>query len=116
MNQHSPHTAPRLSTCAIVLASASLLAACAGNGAFGPEAPLYLCEAGFEFRARFIDDSVVIDSSGSRDVLFRDAGGTGQQAFYGNARMKAEFGMGSSGREAIVRYPLLPLALRCVRQ
>ncbi len=116
MRQPKPHTASRLSRCFLVLVSVSLLAACAGNGVFGPASPLYICEAGFEFRARFVDNSVIIDSSGSRDVLFRDAGGTGNQTFYGNPRMKAEFGIGSTGREAILRYPLLPLVLRCVRQ
>jgi hypothetical protein len=34
---------------------------------------------------------------------------------YSNPRMKAEFGLGATGREAIVRYPLLPLAARCAR-
>ena len=45
---------------------------------------------------------------GSRgnDVLLRDAGGmTPQQTVYSNARMRAEFGLGASGREAILRYP-----------
>jgi hypothetical protein len=29
--------------------------------------------------------------------------------------MRAEFGLGASGREAVLRYPLLPLVARCVR-
>ena len=92
-----------------------MLSGCASKG-WQAEAPLYRCEAGIEFRARFIDDTVVLDGSGSYDVLYRDAGGTGQQAFYRNPRMRAEFGLGASGREAIVRYPLLPLVVRCVRE
>ena len=92
-----------------------LLAACADKG-WKAEAPLYRCEAGVEFRARFSDNTVVVDGTGTYDVLYRDAGGTGNQAFYSNPRMKAEFGLGPTGREAILRYPLLPLVVRCVRE
>jgi hypothetical protein len=49
------------------------------------------------------------------DVLYRDAGGTGNQTHYRNPRVRAEFGLGPTGREAILRYPLLPLVVRCVR-
>lgn len=98
-----------------LLLSVSLLAACASKGEWGGEAPLYRCEAGVEFRARFIDNTAVVDGSRGYDVLYRDAGGTGDQAFYRNPRMRAEFGLGPTGREAILRYPLLPLVLRCVR-
>ncbi|MDB5966104.1 MAG: hypothetical protein JWQ72_2604 [Polaromonas sp.] len=89
------------------------LAACAGGPA--GDTPRYRCEAGVEFTARFVDDSVVLDGSRGYDVLYRDAGGVGQQTVYSNPRMRAEFGLGPGGREAIVRYPLLPLVLRCVR-
>lgn len=95
--------------------SASLLTACAGPGN-QPEAPFYRCEAGVDFRARFIDNSVALTGSRGHEVLYRDAGGTGEQAFYSNPRMKAEFGLGPTGREAIVRYPLVPLVVRCVRE
>ena len=91
------------------------LAACASKDQQA-KAPLYRCETGIEFRATFIDDTAVLDGSRGRDVLYRDAGGTGQQAFYRNPRMRAEFGLGASGREAIVRYPLLPLVVRCMRE
>ena len=94
-----------------------LLTACANKG-WQAEAPLYRCEAGIEFRARFIDDTAVLDGSGAAngyDVLYRDAGGTGLQTHYRNPRIRAEFGLGPSGREAILRYPLLPLVVRCVR-
>ena len=81
------------------------------------EAPLYRCENAIEFRARFIDNSAVLDGSRGHDVLYRDAGGvTPGQTVYSNIRMRAEFGLGSSGREAILRYPLLPLVVRCVRE
>ncbi|MBX3660045.1 MAG: hypothetical protein KF740_16545 [Ramlibacter sp.] len=92
-----------------------LLAACAGP-ASGPAAPQYHCEHGIEFSVRFIDDSAVLEGPRGREVLYRDAGGvTPQQSVYSNTRMRAEFGLGASGREAIVRYPLLPLAARCAR-
>ncbi|MES2414273.1 MAG: hypothetical protein V4614_10760 [Pseudomonadota bacterium] len=91
------------------------MAGCADKG-WHAEAPLYRCEAGVEFRASFIDNTVVVDGSGGYDVLYRDAGGVGEQAFYRNPRMRAEFGLGASGREAILRYPLLPLVVRCVRE
>lgn len=94
-----------------------LLTACANKG-WQAEAPLYRCEAGVEFKARFIDDTAVLDGTGAAngyDVLYRDAGGTGSQTFYRNPRVRAEFGLGPSGREAILRYPLLPLVVRCVR-
>lgn len=95
--------------------SASLLTACAGPGN-QPEAPFYRCEAGVDFRARFIDNSVALTGSRGHEVLYRDAGGAGAQAFYSNPRMKAEFGLGPSGREAILRYLLVPLVVRCVRE
>ena len=104
----------RLSTPAALL-FVLVLAACADKR-LQAEAPLYRCEAGIEFRARFMEDAVVLDGPGSYDVLYRDAGGTGRQAFYRNPRMRAEFGLGASGREAIVRYSLLPLVVRCVRE
>lgn len=80
------------------------------------EAALYRCENAIEFRARFIDNSAVLDGSRGYDVLYRDAGGvTPSQTVYSNIRMRAEFGLGPSGREAILRYPLLPLVVRCMR-
>jgi hypothetical protein len=99
-----------------LLASATaLLAGCAGLGA-GPSGPQYRCEHGITFSARFADNSAVLTGSGGQDVLYRDAGGQGpQQTVYSNPRLRVEFGLGASGREAILRYPLLPLVARCVR-
>ena len=101
-----------------ILTLISALAGCAGTSdrKSQTEAPLYRCENAIEFRARFIDNSAVLDGSRGYDVLYRDAGGvTPSQTVYSNIRMRAEFGLGSSGREAILRYPLLPLVVRCVR-
>ena len=97
-------------------AFASALAGCA-SAPPGPSLTHYRCEAGVEFTVRFVDDSAVLDA-GPRgyDVLLRDAVGlTPQQTVYRNPRVRAEFGLGTSGREAILRYPLLPLVVRCVR-
>ena len=83
----------------------------------GPALPRYRCEQNVEFTVRFVDDTALLDA-GARgyDVLNRDAGGlTPRQTVYSNARMRAEFGLGASGSEAILRYPLLPLVVRCVR-
>jgi hypothetical protein len=100
---------------AAVLLLCALLTSCASKG-WQAEAPLYRCEAGVEFRARFIDNTAVLDATSGYDVLYRDAGGVGQQTVYANPRMRAEFGLGPSGREAILRYALLPLVVRCVRE
>ena len=101
---------------AIGLMLCSALAGCASKG-WQAEAPLYRCENAIEFRARFIDDTAVLDGSRGYDVLLRDAGGVGDgQTVYSNPRMRAEFGLGPTGREAILRYPLLPLVVRCVRE
>ena len=82
-----------------------------------PAPQLYRCEYNLEFTVRFVDDTAVLDAGlRGRDVLYRDAGGTtAQQSVYSSPRMRAEFGLGASGREAIVRYPLLPLVARCAR-
>ncbi len=94
------------------------LAGCAAPSGSSGQAtlPHYRCEQGIDFSVNFVDDSAVLNGSGGQDVLFRTAGGQGDmQRFYSNPRMKAEFGLGASGREAILRYPLLPLVVRCAR-
>ena len=101
----------------------SVLAGCAGSSgnsgrsSTGQVNPAqYRCENAVEFSARFIDDTAVLDGSRGYDLLYRDAGGQGAlQSVYSNPRLRAEFGLGATGREAILRYPLLPLVLRCVR-
>jgi hypothetical protein len=96
------------------LLGALALGACAGRS--GQAGALYRCEHGVEFTVRFIDDTALLDGSRGHDLLYRDAGGQGnQQTVYSNERVRAEFGLGASGREAVLRYPLLPLMARCVR-
>ena len=67
------------------------------------------------FTARFMGDSVALDSSRGYEVLFAKSKVEQDKQEYSNPRMAASFGLGSSGREAQLRYPLLPLIARCVR-
>ena len=99
------------------MALAVLLTGCAtGNFGSSSTGQRYRCEQGLQFSVKFVDDSALIDSSRGYNVLYRDAGGQGEgQTVYSNAMVRAEFGLGVSGREAILRYPLLPLVARCVR-
>jgi hypothetical protein len=77
--------------------------------------PHYRCDQGVEFTVRFSDDTAVVDAGPrGNDVLLRDAGGaTPQQTVYSNPRMRAEFGLGVTGREALLRYAQPPLSVHC---
>jgi hypothetical protein len=111
-------------------AALSLLAACASNPVTAPAAPaaakpldFYRCEYGIEFTAKFVDNSVTLDSSRGYDVLFKDSKASASPVSpsvtpveYSNPRMNATFNLGVTGREAVLRYPLLPLVSRCVRE
>ena len=106
-----------VSAMAFATALTVFLTGCAtGTLGSAPAGQRYRCEQGIEFSVKFVDDSALIDSSRGYNVLFRDAGGQGEgQTVYSNAVVRAEFGLGASGREAVLRYPLLPLVARCVR-
>jgi hypothetical protein len=102
----------------LVAIGAAVLSACAQN----PSAPVaserYRCELGIEFTARFQDNSVALDTTRGYELLFRDAKplpDPPKPNEYRNAHMSAEFKLGANGSEALLRYPLLPLAARCVR-
>ena len=102
-------------TARIMWLGLAALTGCAGQSWQSAE-PLYRCEHGIEFRAKFIDNTAVLDGTRGQQVLFRDAGGLNEkQTVYSTPLMRAEFGLGASGKEAILRYPLLPLVARCVR-
>ncbi|MBG9388849.1 hypothetical protein [Caenimonas aquaedulcis] len=103
--------------------------AAAGPAASAPAAPAavappvasnaahYRCDQGIEFSVRFADDSATVEA-GARgtDVLLRDAGGTTpQQTVYSNTRMRAEFGLGAAGNEAMLHYASPALQARCAR-
>jgi hypothetical protein len=93
------------------------LAGCAQQGP-APASESYRCEHGIGFTARFSGDSVTLDSNRGYELLFRDGKplpDPPKPNEYRNPRMSAEFKMGASGTEALLRYPLLPLVARCVR-
>ena len=139
MNKHmNKHMNKVWQTRMTTLMLGGMLAGCAGTGtgissgsgtgsaiSSAGRAPLYQCEHGIAFTVKFADNTALLSGvrmpsgrpgAGDQDLLLRDAGGQGaQQAFYSNPRMRAEFGLGASGREAILRYPLLPLVVRCLR-
>ena len=77
--------------------------------------PHYQCSNGTEFTARFVDDTAELTGSRGKDILYRDAGGQGAQTVYSNSQLRAEFGLGSSGREAKLHYLQPPLLTRCMR-
>jgi hypothetical protein len=98
-----------------VWALVAVLTGCAGSSAPSGEQS-WRCEHGIDFRVRFVDDSALLEGTRANEVLFRDAGGQGpRQSVYSNATMRAEFGLGAQGREALLTYPALPLKARCVR-
>ncbi|HEY0887924.1 MAG TPA: hypothetical protein VGE20_21710, partial [Ramlibacter sp.] len=78
----------------------------------------YRCDHGIAFTVRHGEDSVTIDAGPrGRHTLLRDAGGvTPQHTVYGNDRLKAEFGLGAAGTEAILRSAEPPLVARCMRE
>ena len=110
----APNTRPIAMVWASGLAAACVasVVGCASQPA--PEAlAQYRCEHNIDFTARFVDDSVLVRDTRGQDVLYRTAGQP--PGHYSNPRMSAEFGLGASGREAVLRYPMLPLVARCVR-
>jgi len=102
----------------MLLAGVAALAGCAGLTG-GPSAtlanPVYRCEQGLRFTVRFVNDTAVLKGARGDDVLLRDAGGQGTQTVYSNPRLRAEFGAGAGGREAVLQYLKQPLVARCVR-
>ena len=110
-------------------AAISLLGACVSSPVAAPVAaaakPLdfYRCEYGIEFTAKFVDNTVMLDSSRGYDILFKDSKASASPTSpsitpveYSNPRMNATFNLGVTGRAAVLRYPLLPLVSRCVRE
>ena len=80
------------------------------------EAERYRCENDIAFTVKFANDSATVSSNLGYEVLYRTAGGLSpSQTVFINPRMRAEFGLGTTGREAILRYLLQPVVVRCVR-
>lgn len=96
------------------LAGLAVLAGCAVPGV-GPSAAgsLYRCDQGQPFSVSFGDDSAALKGPRGDELLLRDAGGQGAQTVYSNPRLRAQFGLGANGREALLQYLGQPLELRC---
>ncbi|QJC58112.1 hypothetical protein HC248_03449 [Polaromonas vacuolata] len=76
----------------------------------------YRCDHSTEFLANFTVDTVVLDSTRGQETLYLDAGGQGAgQKVFSNPRMRAEFGLGANGRQAVLHYPTKPVLVRCSR-
>jgi hypothetical protein len=101
-----------------ISAMMALITACANTISKEPPAQRYRCELGIEFSARFSGESVALDTTRGYELLFKDAKPLPDPAKhneYRNPRMSVEFQLGKDGREALLRYPSLPLVVRCVR-
>ena len=106
-----------------ILILCALLAGCAMDtnppktAAVDPDLGLYRCENDVAFTVKFANDSATINSNRGYEVLYRTAGGlTPTQTVYINPRMRAEFGLGNTGKEAILRYLLQPVVVRCAKE
>lgn len=82
-----------------------------------PAATHYRCDHDAAFTVEYGDDAATLAVNGhGREVLPRDAGGvTPQQTVYSSERLRAEFGLGPKGDEAVLRYAEPPLVLHCSR-
>jgi hypothetical protein len=103
---------------AFYIATTMAMAGCAteSNLLRAPEADRYRCENDVAFTVKFASDSATVNSNRGYEVLYRSAGGlTPNQTVYSNPRMRAEFGLGATGQEAILRYLLQPVVVRCAR-
>jgi hypothetical protein len=101
-----------------MLAALSILAGCAQQGSAADAGQRYRCEHGLEFTARFSGESVALNTTRGYELLFRDAKplpDPPKPNEYRNPVASVEFGLGQDGREALLRYPLLPLVVRCVK-
>jgi hypothetical protein len=78
----------------------------------------YQCDHDAAFTVEYGDDAATLAVAGhGREVLPRDAGGvTPQQTVYSSERLRAEFGLGPDGDEAVLRYAEPPLVLHCSRR
>ena len=87
------------------------------NGQPVGTASLYKCDHAATFSVKFADDTAVLDGTRGHELLYRDAGGQGElQSVYSNPLLRAEFGLGASGKDAILRDLVLPRVLHCERQ
>ena len=110
------HSGQRMA-CAMALAGLAALAGCAGMRiAVRPRGRRFMqCDQNLKFSVKFVNDTAVLKGARGDDVLLRDAGGQGAQTVYSNPRLRAEFGLGAGGREAVLQYLQQPLMARCLR-
>jgi hypothetical protein len=82
-----------------------------------PAGTRYHCDHDAAFTVEYGDDAATLAVTGRpREVLPRDAGGvTPRQTVYSSERVRAEFGLGPRGDEAVLRYAEPPLVLHCSR-
>ena len=105
-----------------VLVCLTLWACAAGSNPFKTaEADRYRCENDVAFTVSFSANaeaqSATINSNRGYEVLYREMGGAGPtQTVYSNPRMRAEFGVSTNANQAVLRYLLQPVAVRCVRE
>jgi hypothetical protein len=77
----------------------------------------YRCDQGETISVRFDDGAVIVDAGTQPVVLLRDAGGlTPAQTAYSSTTLRAEFGLGAQGKEAVLRYASPARELHCVRE
>ncbi|HYF44474.1 MAG TPA: hypothetical protein VEA35_18765 [Ramlibacter sp.] len=117
----------------ITMAAAAALAGCAAVE-LGPLPPVsapvqassetaapglrYRCEQDLAIRVELASDSATVDAGPrGKEVLLRDAGGvTPQHTVFSNPRLRAEFGVGADGREAVLHWlQPQPRSVRCSR-
>ncbi|MGZ5181026.1 MAG: hypothetical protein ACXWC6_05935 [Ramlibacter sp.] len=81
------------------------------------EAPSYRCDGGVAFTVRDDGDFVLLRGLPRGDErLGRDAGGvTPSQTVYSSATLRAEFGLGSDGRDALLHDLVSAADLHCRR-
>ena len=108
------------------LAGVLLLGGCAAMPEHGPEPAAgsptgtvrYACEDGTRLRVRLQEDAAQLEGlPGGPDALLRDAGGlTPRQRVYAGPRVRAEFGLGPDGTQAVLQLlQPQPATLRCAR-
>ena len=111
----NPHAGKRV-TILMALAGALALTGCAGmNSGSASGMQNYRCDKGLQFTVSFPNNTAELKGARGDDVLLRDAGGQGAQTVYSNDRLRAEFGLGADGREALLHYLGQPFVARCMR-
>ena len=108
----------------VALCLAVAVAGCAAPPGPAPDAAAasagptrYRCDQGIGFTVRFEGDSALVDAGAhGQDTLMLDAGGiSAQQTVFSNRRLRAHFGLGAGGAQALLQYAQPPLLARCAR-